>query len=105
MSNHDPDPDPPVDIIRNIANERQLRADEHAAVRASNAYKGAMRQIDRYILDYGLGINAIEFMATRNPPYFDQLISLRIKPHFVQSMIAASHNTVHLSVWSLYIAG
>ncbi len=91
MSNHNPDSDPLVDIIRNIANERQLRADEHAAVRASDAYKGAMRQIDRYILDYGLGINAIDLMATRNPPYFDQLISLRIKPHFVQSMIAASH--------------
>lgn len=91
MSNHNPDSDPLVDPIRNIASERQLRADEHAAVRASDAYKGAMRQIDRYILDYGLGINAIDLMATRNPPYFDQLISLRIRPHFVQSMIAASH--------------
>lgn len=36
-------------------------------------------------------VNAIELMATRNPAFFDKLISLRIKPHFVQSMIAASH--------------
>jgi hypothetical protein len=57
----------------------------------SDAYRGAVRQVDRYISDYGLGINAIELMARRNPAYLDERISLRIKPHLVQSMIAASH--------------
>lgn len=83
-------PDPLVEAFRKIATQQQSRADEHAALRDSDAYKGAIRQIDRYIFDYGLGINAIDFMASRHPPYFEQLISLRIKPHFVQSMIAAS---------------
>lgn len=78
-------------MIQSAVVERQRRSDEHAALRASDAYMASIRQIDRYILDYGLGINMIEMMASRNPPFFDQLISLRIKPHFVQSMIAAAH--------------
>lgn len=77
-------------LMRRISDERQRRSDEHAALRAGEPYRAAIGQIDRYILDYGLGVNAIELMATRNPPYFDELISLRIKPHYVQSMIAAS---------------
>jgi hypothetical protein len=32
--------------------------------RTSDTYQGAIRQVDRYIFDYGLGINAIELMAT-----------------------------------------
>jgi len=91
MSTRDPEADPLAEMVRSIVFEKQRRAEEHAALRESDAYKGAMRQIDRYILDYGLGINAIDLMATRNPAFFEQLISLRIKPHFVQSMIAASH--------------
>ena len=86
-----PGSDPLAETMRSIRKERQRRSDEHAALRASDAYQGAMRQVDRYIFDYGVGINAIELMATRNPAYFDDLISLRIKPHLVQSMIAASH--------------
>lgn len=78
-------------MIRSILENHQRRSDEHAALRASEAYQGAMRQVDRYIFDYGLGINAIEIVATRNPVFFDKRISLRIKPHLVQSMIAASH--------------
>jgi hypothetical protein len=30
-------------------------------------------------------------MATRRHSYFDELISLRMKPHLAQSMIASSH--------------
>ena len=91
MVNDVPGSDPLAETMRSIRKERQRRSDEHAALRASDAYQGAMRQVDRYIFDYGVGINAIELMATRNPAYFDDLISLRIKPHLVQSMIAASH--------------
>jgi hypothetical protein len=79
------------DPLDAMLSERQRRSTEHAALRASDGYKAAILQIDRYILDYGLGINMIEMMATRNPPFFEELISLRIKPHFVQSMIAAAH--------------
>ncbi|MCH8491230.1 MAG: hypothetical protein LAT81_15060 [Oceanicaulis sp.] len=82
--------DPAEEVFRNISSERKHLIDEHSALRNTEAYKGAMRQIDRYILDYGLGISAIELSATRHPPFFEQLIFLRIKPHFVQSMIAAS---------------
>ena len=91
MTKNIADPDILADLLRGIHNERQRLSDQHAELRSSEAYLGAMRQVDRFILDYGLGINAIEFMATRNPPYFDHFISLRIKPHLVQSMIAASH--------------
>jgi hypothetical protein len=80
-----------TEVARRIRDERQCRAEKHAALRASEAYKIAIQQVDRYIFDYGLGINAIELMATRNPVYFDEHISLRIKPHLVQSMICASH--------------
>ena len=91
MVNHVPESDPLAEMMRSIGEDRQRRSDEHAALRASDAYQGAMRRVDRYIFDYGVGITAIELMATRNPAYFDELISLRIKPHFVQSIIAASH--------------
>jgi hypothetical protein len=86
-----PESDPLADMMRSILEDHQRRSDEHAVLRASDAYQGAMRQVDRSILDYGVGVNRIEFMVTRNPAFFDELISLRIKPHLVQSMIAASH--------------
>lgn len=91
MTSKDLEADFVTAMIQGAVAERQRRSDEHAALRASDAYMASIRQIDRYILDYGLGINMIEMMAGRNPPFFDQLISLRIKPHFVQSMIAAGH--------------
>ncbi|MEW6254317.1 MAG: hypothetical protein AB1592_00050 [Pseudomonadota bacterium] len=91
MDEENADTDPLTAMSRSIADKRQRLANEHAALKASDSYIGAMRQIDHYILDYGLGVNAIELMATRNPMFFDKLISLRIKPHFVQSMISASH--------------
>ncbi|WP_028033165.1 hypothetical protein [Chelativorans sp. J32] len=91
MADNDLESDPVTAMIQAAVAERQRRSDEHAALRASDAYKASIRQIDRYIFDYGLGINMIEMMASRNPPFFEQLISLRIKPHFVQSMIAAAH--------------
>ncbi|MGY6248857.1 hypothetical protein ACXIUS_15030 [Bosea thiooxidans] len=90
MADDDLESDLLATMIESVVAERQRRSDEHATLRAGDAYKGAIRQIDRYILDYGLGINMIEMMATRNPPFFEQLISLRIKPHFIQSMIAAA---------------
>lgn len=89
--NDEPHSDPLAEMINAVVGDRKRRAEEHAAVRASDAYQGAIRQVDRYITDYGLGINAIGVMATRRHAYFDELISLRMKPHLVQSMIAASH--------------
>ena len=91
MSHSGSDTDPLAQALLSVTSERQRRVDDHAALRESNEYKQAIQQIDRYIVDYGLGINAIEFSATRNPAFFEQLISLRIKPHFVQSMIAAGY--------------
>lgn len=90
MPTSDSDTDPLSEMVRNILTRQQSRIDDHAALRQTDAYKAAIRQIDRYILDYGLGINAIDLLATRNLPLFERLISLRIKPHFVQSMIATS---------------
>ncbi len=85
------DAGPLADASRGLLDVRRQLVVEHANLRASADYQGAMRQIDRYILDYGLGINAIDFMAARDPTYFNKRISLRMKPHFVQSMIAAGH--------------
>lgn len=78
-------------MFAELGADRNRRADAHATLRDSAPYRGAMRQLDRYIFDYGLGINMIELMATRWHAFFDERISLRIKPHLVQSMIAANH--------------
>jgi len=59
MYDHNRNSDPLAAIIQSVVAERQRRADEHAALRASDGYKAALHQIDRYILDYGLGINAM----------------------------------------------
>ena len=75
MADYNDDLDPLAQMFREIREDRQHRSDEHTALRASDAYQGAIRQVDRYIFDYGLGINAIELMATRNPAYFDERIS------------------------------
>lgn len=83
--------DPLARMIAELGADRKRRTEEHATLRKSASYRGALRQLDRYILDYGLGINMIELMATRWHGFFDERISLRIKPHLVQSMIAASH--------------
>jgi hypothetical protein len=83
--------DPLTERLRALREEQQRQSDEHVRLRASGPYLGAIRQIDRYIWDYGLGINMIELMATRHPPFFEERISLRMKPHLVQSMIAATH--------------
>lgn len=91
MANGTEDTDPLADALRGVRDDRRPLSVEHANLRASADDQSAIRQIDRYILDYGLGINAIDFMAARNPPYFNERISLRMKPHFVQSMIAAGH--------------
>jgi hypothetical protein len=57
------DPDPLTAMARRIHDDRQRRSDEHAALRASDAYQGAIRQFDRYIFDYGLGINGANEQA------------------------------------------
>lgn len=91
MPNSTPPDDPVADVFARLAVERQRRSDEHEKLRSSSAYQGAMRQIDRYIFEYGIGINAIELVATRHSAFFDERISLRMKPHLVQSIIAAGH--------------
>lgn len=83
--------DPLTRMFAELSADRNRRADAHATLRDSAPYRGAMLQLDRYIFDYGLGINMIELMATRWHAFFNERISLRIKPHLVQSMIAASH--------------
>jgi hypothetical protein len=74
MEDDEADADPLAQMLRDIAAKRRKRADEHRAIRDSEAYRGSIRQIEHYILDYGLGINAIDVCATRFPPYFDELI-------------------------------
>lgn len=80
---------PLISAFKNMLDDRKQRMEKHRELRESEAYKGAIRQIDRYLQDYGMGVNAIEAMATRHSAYFDERLSLRLKPHFVQSMIAA----------------
>ena len=36
-----------------------------------------------------LALTAIDLLASRWPPFFDKLITLRVKPHLVQSLLAA----------------
>src|SRR5690606_37426429 len=85
------DNDPFARMVAELGADRKRRTDEHATLRNSAPYRGALRQLDRYIFDYGLGINTIELMATRCHGFFGKRLSRRIKPHLVQSMIAASH--------------
>ncbi len=91
MKTYDRDIDLVAKLTRYIARKQEQLVDEHASLRESESYKLAINKIDRYIHDYGIGINAVDVMAKRHPPFFEQLISLRMKSHFVQSMIAASY--------------
>lgn len=91
MSTEDQEPqrDPILELLQPILEARQKRIDEHAALRESQPYQAAVKQLDRLAADYGIALNAIDLMATRYPPFFETLITLRVKPHFVQSLIAA----------------
>ncbi len=83
----------PPDLLREllgrVIEERQRRIGDHAALRASQPYQAAVEQLDRLVADYGLAVNAFDFMATRYPPFFDTLITLRVKPHLIESLVAA----------------
>lgn len=81
--------DPVHELIQRISKERDQRIKAHEEVRASPPYSAPIVHIDRLLADYGRAINAIDLMATRHPPYFETLITLRMKQHFVQSVVAS----------------
>lgn len=84
--------DDPMDRIRAIADRRRQRIDQHDQLREDPQFKAAMGRIDRLIMDYGLGLTVIDLMATRWPEFFEQLITLRVKQQFVESMVAAGQS-------------
>ena len=77
------------EILRPIIEARRERIAAHEKLRASQPYQAAIKHLDRMVAQYGTAITAIDLMATRHPPFFDSLITLRVKPHFVQSMVVA----------------
>jgi hypothetical protein len=85
-----PNTDPFAERMKQFLAAQQKRIDDHNAMREGRPYQDAIALVDRLIVEYGLGINAIELAATRDPGLFEEQITLRIKQHFVQSMIAAS---------------
>lgn len=94
--------DPLNDFLKDVLSKRQKRMDAHTALRESHGFKDAIARVDRLIADYGVAINAIDLMATRSPPFFQKLITLRLKQQFVESMIATAqaikaglHNPAH----------
>lgn len=78
------------EILRPIIEARRERIAAHETLRTSQPYQAAIKHLDRMVEQYGMAITAIDLMATRHPPFFDSLITLRVKPHFVQSMMAAA---------------
>lgn len=84
------DGDDPMDALRRIAAARRARMDEHSAYRQSEPFKAALGRIDRLVMDYGVAINAIDLIATRYPPFFEERITLRIKQQFVESLVATA---------------
>lgn len=81
--------DPVHELIQRIVEQRRERIKAHEDLRASQPYSALIVHIDRLLADYATAINAIELMATRHPPYFETLIALRMKQHFVQSVVAS----------------
>ncbi len=81
--------DPVHELIQRIVEQRHDRIKAHEELRASQPYRAVIVQINRLLADYGTAINAIDLMATRHPPYFETLITLRMKQHFVQSVVAS----------------
>lgn len=84
------DSDDPMDALRHVAAARQTRMDEHTAYRQSEPFNAALGRIDRLVMDYGVAINAIDLIATRYPPFFEERITLRIKQQFVESLVATA---------------
>lgn len=80
---------PQDDPFRSLIEKRQQMVDDHTALRAGQPYKGTVRQLKRLAADYVLALTMIDLMATRWPPFFDSLVTLRVKPHLVQSLTAA----------------
>jgi hypothetical protein len=81
--------DPVHELIQRIVDQRHEQIKAHEELRASQPYRAVIVHIDRLLADYGKAINAIDLMATRHPPYFETLITLRMKQHFVQSVVAS----------------
>lgn len=81
--------DPVHEPIQRIVEQSHERIKAHEKLRASQPYRAVIVQIDRLLADYGTAINAIDLMATRHPPYFETHITLRMKQHFVQSVVAS----------------
>lgn len=77
------------DSLRLILEKKKKRIDDHEVIRASEPYQAAIKQLDRLLMDYVKAVTAINLMATRHPPLFDQLIVLHINPHLIQSLLAA----------------
>ena len=75
--------------LRRLIEKRQLEIDNHAVLRATPPFKAAVKQLDRIAEEYLLALVAIELMATRWPPFFERLITLRVTPHLVQSVSTA----------------
>lgn len=75
--------------IRPINEARHERIEAHEKLRESQPYQAAIKHLDRMVADYSRAINAIDLMAARHPSFFDSLITLRVKSHLVQSMLAA----------------
>lgn len=82
--------EPPEDPFARMAAERRALADAHEALREGAPFRDALHRVDRLVTDYGLAVNAIDLMATRHPPYFGRLITLRLKPRLMESLIAAA---------------
>jgi hypothetical protein len=81
---------PLSNYFKDILAARQARIDAHTALRESEGFKSAIARVDRLIADYGIAINAIDFAATRHPPFFETLMTLRLKQQFVESMVATA---------------
>lgn len=67
---------------------RQARIADHTAYREGEPFKAAVGRVDRLIHDYGLAITAIDLMSMRSRSFHERLITLRLKQHFVESMVA-----------------
>ena len=87
--NDDSSPDPLHELFRPLFEDRQRKIEEHAAIRDSPPFRGAVKHLDRLAEDYLLALGAIEWMATRWPLFFEGLITLRVKPRLAESLATA----------------
>ena len=81
--------DVPLDErLQQILEAGHARIEAHDELRASQPYSAAITHLHRLVKDYGEAINAIDLMATRHPSFFTSWITLRMKPHLIQSLLA-----------------